>query len=994
MKKFLKIIGFSFLGLIALIVIAGALVPTLFKDDIKKGIDEAIAENVNADVYFNPDKFGLSVFSNFPNVTVTLDEFGVVGIDKFEGDTLMAVNSFKVVVDLMSIINGDKMKINGIYLVDPYIQAIVTEDGLANYDITKPTEEEIEEEETAPFNMAIDVLSIKNAHIIYDDQLGDMYAEMKGLNYEAAIELSEIYQLASTGNIEEINYIMEGITYMNKGKLDLKFDTEMDLENMKFKFKENLFTLNDFAFGFDGTVEMPDTLTTNLDITYQAKETSFKNILSLVPGVFLEDFDALKTSGELKFDGFAKGSLVGEQIPAFELNLYVNDGMFQYPDLPTAVKNVNVDLKVNNEDGVVDNTIVNLQKFHMDMGKNPVDAKLLLKGLTDMVIDADVKAKVNLGEINKIYPIEGLSMKGVYALDAIAKGTYSEESGEMPEVNAKMKLSDGYVKSEEFPVPMENMQLDAEVFSDGDMANSWFKLHDFNMLMDGERFHAAAAVENFDDIVYDASFDGVINITKMMKVYPMEDMELGGVIAVNHFETSGTMADIDSENYLALETSGAATVEGFSFVSPDLPEGFKLDHAVASFNPSYMQVDAFDGFVGKSDIHLTGKVDNYMGYLFSETDTILTGTMDFRSNKFDLNEWMTEEEVPVEEEIPLEVVPIPNNVDFVLNATIDQLLYDTYDIKDMNGEIIIRDGIATMKDAGFKMIGASFAGGGYYDTRDINHPKYSMDFNIENMKVSEAYKTFNTIQSMAPIAKTLTGSINTDLHIDGELGQDMMPVLKTLNGGGFLTFLDGNMGKVGATQSIADVTGFNGLSGASLKDVLINFKLDEGTLLTENFPFTANGVSMLIGGKSFLDGTMDYGLNMNLPTDKVGNTLTSSLSSSGLGNLPFTNGIDLMLGLNGPTDDPKVKIKKAKPSGPGLKETASANLKAEADKRKAETKARLEAEKAKREAEAKAKIAAEKKKAQDAAKKKLEEEAKKKAGNKATDAIKKIKKPW
>lgn len=993
MKKALKIIGFVFIGLIALILLAGTLAPAIFKDDIKKGIDDAVAESVDATIFFDTDKFSLSVFKNFPDITVSMDEFGVVGINEFEGDTLASIGSFKIVVDLMSVINGEQMKINGIYIGDAKINAIVNKEGKANWDIAKPTPEE-EEEPSEPFSLAIDNFEIVNANVVYDDQLGDMYAEVNNLNYNASIELAELYKLVSTGGIEALTYKMEGVSYLSQAKLDLKFDTDMDLDNMKFVFKENLFSLNDFSFGFDGVVEMPDTNTVSMDLTYEAKETSFKNILSLVPGVFLEGFEELKTSGDLKFNGYAKGDYTESQIPLFELNLFVKDGMFQYPDLPTAVENVNVDLKVNNVDGVQDNTIVNLQKFHMDMGKNPVDAKLLLKGLTDMDIDADVMAKVNLGELNTIYPIEGLAMKGVYSLNAKAKGVYSEEQNSMPNVKATMALKNGYIKSVDFPAPLENLQMDAEVFSDGIMANSWFRLKDYQMTIDGEEFGAKAYVNNFDDINYDASFNGIIDITKMLKLYPVEDMNVAGVITIDDFSTKGKMSDIDAENYMALKSSGSATIKDFVYSDADLPQGFKIDQAAASFNSNSVNLSQFDGYVGKSDIHMAGDIDNYMGYLFSKTDSILVGKVDFSSEKFDLNEWMTEEEIPAEEEIPLEVVPIPQNVDFVMNSRINQLLYDNYDITNMEGVIVVKDGIATMKDAGFNMLGANFAGGGFYNTRDLDHPLYSMDFKIENLGIAEAYNTFNTIQTMAPIAKGLNGAVNTELHLDGELGQDMMPVLKTLSGGGFVNFLDGQMKEFSPGAKINSLTGFNGFNGASLKDVLVNFDIFEGTLKTSQFPFVANGVKMLVSGKSFVDGTVDYGIDMDLPAGSGGSALTNSLSSAGLNNLPIGDGVKLLLGLSGDASDPKVKVKGAKPSGPSVKDAATANLKAEADKRKADAHAKLEAEKKKREDEAKAKVAAEKKKIEDAAKKKAEEEAKKQIGNKATDALKGIKKPW
>ena len=63
MKKVL--IGF---GIIIILVLAAAvIVPVLFKDDIKAAIDKEVASSVNADVIFDVDDFGLTLFKNFPN---------------------------------------------------------------------------------------------------------------------------------------------------------------------------------------------------------------------------------------------------------------------------------------------------------------------------------------------------------------------------------------------------------------------------------------------------------------------------------------------------------------------------------------------------------------------------------------------------------------------------------------------------------------------------------------------------------------------------------------------------------------------------------------------------------------------------------------------------------------------------------------------------------------------------------------------------------------
>ena len=115
---------------------------------------------------------------------------------------------------------------------------------------------------------------------------------------------------------------------------------------------------------FDGWFKMNEN-DYGMDITFKSPDNSFKSLLSLVPGMYTSSFNNIETKGDLAFNGFAKGTYSEKQMPAFNLNLLVKDAMFKYPDLPTAINNINIDLLVDNKDGVIENTILNLKKFHL-----------------------------------------------------------------------------------------------------------------------------------------------------------------------------------------------------------------------------------------------------------------------------------------------------------------------------------------------------------------------------------------------------------------------------------------------------------------------------------------------------------------------------------------------------------------------------------------------------------------------------------------------------
>ena len=98
---------------------------------------------------------------------------------------------------------------------------------------------------------------------------------------------------------------------------------------------------------------MPDTGAYTLDLKFMAKEPDFKHLVSLLPAVYSEDFKKVKTTGGLTLEGYARKWV--EPLPAFGGNtMKVNNGTFQYPDLPAAVTAINIDIKAKSPGGSLD----------------------------------------------------------------------------------------------------------------------------------------------------------------------------------------------------------------------------------------------------------------------------------------------------------------------------------------------------------------------------------------------------------------------------------------------------------------------------------------------------------------------------------------------------------------------------------------------------------------------------------------------------------------
>ena len=905
--KILKRILIGLVIFLVVLVAAAFVLPIIFKDDIKAAIDKAIAKNVNADVIFDVDNFSLSIFGNFPNVTAEIKELGVFNRAPFEGEHLFVVHQLDIEINLRDVLFGDQLRIKGITLVKPAISIKVLADGRANYDISFPSTDTVKvAEEPTKFSVGIDHWEIVNGDVEYNDQSIPYFLSLRGLNHTGSGDFTQdVFDLRTHTTADSVTTSMGKMQFLNNKHAEVDAVISISENISKFTFKENTAKVNDFAMSFDGWFKMnPDNY--GMDITFKSPANTFKSLLSLVPGMYTKDFKSIETKGELTFAGFVKGAYSEKQMPAFNVDLKVKDAMFKYPDLPTAVNNINMDLLIDNKDGVIDNTVVDLKNLHLDFGSNPVDMRMLIENLKNYRMDGNLKARLDLAELSKMFPMEGMEMKGIYSVNAAAKGVYDSLKKIIPTVDVTMSLTDGYVKASQFPLPLQDLKMNATVKNtSGKMAETVIAVNDFSMMLDGEKLTASLIVQNLDDYTWDLKANGGADLEKMTKIFPLAGMTIAGKVKAN-IETKGKMSDVNAKRYDKLPTSGTASLRDFKYITKDMP-AVALSQADASFDPKKIQLSKLDGTIGKSDFSVTGIVTNYIGYVLN--NETISGNVNFSSRLFDLNEFMTDSGTPATTDTTsLSVIPIPENIDFTLRSSIATVKMMDYVMTNASGDIILKDGIANMSGVKFNMLGGSFGVNGSYNAKDVKHPKYDMALKIENLNIQQASNSFSMVKTYAPIAGFVNGNFNTDFKVKGELTNKMMPNLGTVNGAGLIKIAEATLKQSKFVSGITSLTKMqNSSDDVSLKDVLMSASIANGRLSVQPFDVKMGDYTTTISGSSGLDQTIDYSMKMMVPAGQLGSQLQGYLNQTN-GTNNSTEKIPVTIGVGGTFKDPKTKV--------------------------------------------------------------------------------------
>jgi hypothetical protein len=792
-RRILIVVG----ALLALVLLAVVLLPLLFGGRIAERVKAEANHALNAKVDWHGQSLGL--FRDFPNLTLSLDQLSVVGVGKFQGDTLAAIRSLGVVLDLASAVRSAlggsaPVVVRAIELDHPRLSLVKLEDGSANWDITKKDTTAAPADTAAgrPLAVSLRRFDIDSASVRYDNRAGNMKASVVGFDQSLSGDFgNQRLTIRTRAHADSVSLTFAGIPYLNRVRLDLSTDIAADLANKRFTLQESGVRLNELTLAFSGSVaSVGDNLA--LDLAFGAPKTEFRHILSLVPAVYAKDFATVRTSGSLAVSGKVKGEYGKDVFPSLALGAKVENGTFRYPDLPLPARDIALDLAITNPGGDADSTTVNLRRFHLLLGSNPVDAALVVRTpISDPDVDARVAGKVDLADLRRTLKLEGIQeLAGTVAADAA--------------VRTRM---------------------------------SW----------------------------------------------------------------------LDSANpqYDRISARGTVDVAGVTVKSDSLPHPLTVRQASLGLAARSAELRSFDATIGSSDLRLSGRLDNLLG--FALRDEVLRGSATLASKRFNLDEWRSDKG-------ELSVIPVPANLDFGFDATVNQLLYDKLTLRNARGRLRVKDQRVTLENFTFGTLGGEFAINGFYETKDVAKPTFDVGIKIQKLDIPQAFEAFTTVKMLAPVAKYAKGSFSTDLKLSGALGKDMMPLFPALKGQGSVQTSILRLQDFPPLDKVANLTRLSLLDDPGLKAVRSQFAVRDGRLHVQPFTVGVGQTSMTVSGSNGIDQSLDYDLSLRVPRSLLGaeaNQAISGLVSKAAGaglDLQAAQEIALGIKLGGTVTNPSVNV--------------------------------------------------------------------------------------
>ncbi len=423
MKKILKI-GGIILGILILLLIAA---PFLFKDSLEKLVVENINKNINATVAW--EDFDLSLFSNFPDAALVVENFSVINKAPFEGDTLASGEQLKLNMGITQLLKGsdNPVKLDEIILDKAFINIKVNKTGTANYDIAlkddnKTGSNNEPKKASSGFTFDLQHYELNNSRVNYIDETTKTSLTLTALNHEGTGDFSAENMELDTQTNAIVSYQMGDMAYLSKNIVSLNALFQMDLANQKYTFLKNEVKINDLPLAFDGFVKINET-NSELDVTFKTPSSDFKNFLAVIPKAYVKDLDGVTTTGSFSVDGSLKGIVDDTYIPKMNIKVRSDNASFKYPDLPKTVKDIAINIDLINKTGILEDTYLNIGGMTFKIDNQLFNVNGNIKNFTEnMLVDLALKGTLNLANIEKVLPVElEQDLTGIFNADVTTK---------------------------------------------------------------------------------------------------------------------------------------------------------------------------------------------------------------------------------------------------------------------------------------------------------------------------------------------------------------------------------------------------------------------------------------------------------------------------------------------------------------------------------------------------------------------------------------------
>jgi hypothetical protein len=518
-----------------------------------------------------------------------------------------------------------------------------------------------------------------------------------------------------------------------------------------------------------------------------------------------------------------------------------------------------------------------------------------------------------LGLIPSAYAssLEGVKTTGDFTVIGFAKGILTDTT--IPKFNIAIASNNGSFQYPNLPKSVQSIVIDTKIVNEtGLMNDTYVNLDKLSFKIDQDVFDAKANIKNIStNALVDAALKGTINLANLSKAYPIKmDKPLTGILKAN-VTTKFDMASVEKSQYQNINNAGTIGLTGFNYADTN-GKNMTISSALIQFNPSQVHLKQFNAKTGKSDLSVTGVLDNFYGFMFRKQE--LKGNFNLTSNQLAVSDFMTTTATPdakvaeTQKTKKAEPLKIPAFLNCTLTAKANTVLYDNLTLKAVSGKMIIKDEKVTLENVKTSIFGGTIGANGAVSTKGKT-PVFDMNLNMNQVDIQQSFTQLEMLKKIAPLAGIVNGKINTTIKLNGNLdATEMTPDLKTLTGDLIGQLLSTTVNAENSTmlKALSSNLKFIDLNKVNLNDIKAALTFKDGKVNVKPFDIKYQDIKAVVSGTHGFDQIMDYNIKFNVPAKYLGKEANAFIAKMSPADAAKFDNIPINAIVNGSFSSPKV----------------------------------------------------------------------------------------
>lgn len=499
-----------------------------------------------------------------------------------------------------------------------------------------------------------------------------------------------------------------------------------------------------------------------------------------------------------------------------------------------------------------------------------------------------------LGVIPAAYAssLDNVKTTGDFTVMGFAQGLYSDTT--VPKFKIEIASNNASFQYPNLPKSVQNIVIDTKIINETGIPNdTYVNLDKLSFKIDQDVFNAKANIKNItQNAIVDAALKGTINLANLSKAYPIKlDKPLSGVLKAD-VTTKFDMQSVEKSQYQNINNAGTMSLSGFNYVDEN-GKTMNISNALVQFNPSQVNLKQLNATTGKSDISVTGILENFYGFIFKNQE--LKGNFNMFSKQLAVSDFMTTGETTKTATKKAEAMKIPAFLNCTLTAKATTVLYNNLTLKDVSGKLLVKDEKVTLENVKTSIFGGTIGVNGAVSTKGKT-PVFNMDLKLNQVDIAQSFTQLDMLKKIAPIAGIINGKLNSTIKLNGNLdATELTPDLKTLTGDLLGQLLSTTINSSNSTllTALGSNLKFIDVSKINLNDLKAAITFKDGKVNVKPFDIKYKDIKATIGGSHGFDQIMNYNIKFDVPAKYLGseaNALIAKLSpadAAKLENLPI-----------------------------------------------------------------------------------------------------------